>query len=104
MPTKNNKRLPNGARPVWGAYIPDIQRSYPDMPVRGYVTKGKYSQVFLPDQSEPKPKHSRNPELRYWITGDSYDLVVQKMRETADDAIKELKAGIQRLERFIDNN
>lgn len=104
MPTKNNKKLPNGARQTWGAYIPDIQRSYPDMPVRGYVTKGKYGPVFLPDTSTPKPKHNRNPELRHWITGDSYDLVVQKMRETADDTIKELKAGIQRLERFIDNN
>ena len=50
------------------------------------------------------PRHKQNQEIRYWITGDSYDMVVQKMREAADDAIKELKAGIQRLERFIDSN
>lgn len=104
MPPRTNRNAMNGKRAIWGAYIPDIQRSYPDMPIRGYITKGKYGQVFMPVESEPKPKHSRKMEIQYWITGDSYDLVVQKMRETADEAIKELKAGIQRLERFIDNN
>ena len=104
MPTRNNRRLPDGARPTWGAYLPDIQRSYPDMPVRGHIIDGKYGKMFIPDPKEPKPRHKQNQEIRYWITSDSYDMVVQKMREAADDANKELKAGIQRLERFIDSN
>lgn len=101
---KNQKNRPPREQSLWGAYIPDIQRSYPDMPVKGRVAKGRFGDEFRPDPDQPQPKHKRHPELRNWITGTSYDLVVQKMREEADAAIKELQNGIQRLQRFIDNN
>lgn len=86
---------------VWGSYIPDIMRSYPDMPVRGRIVDGKTGKEFRPLE---KMRGHKSPELKNWITGSSYDNVVEKMRETADQAIKDLKAGIARLERFIDNN
>lgn len=87
---------------VWGAYIPDIMRSYPDMPVRGVIKNGPHGDMFVPDYEDNK--HRKHPDIKNWITGTSYDLVIQKMRETADEAIKELRAGISRLERFIDDN
>lgn len=87
---------------IWGAYIPDIMRSYPGTPVRGIIKNGPHGPMFVPDQDNAK--HKRHPDVTNWITGTSYDLVIQKMRETADDAIKELRAGIARLERFIDDN
>lgn len=89
---------------TWGAYIPDIVRSYPDPPVRGNIMPGKYGKEFRPDRNAPKPKHQLDYALKNWITGPSYDTVVERMREEAYTAIQDKRAEIARLERFIDNN
>lgn len=103
MGRKRNGAKPPG-EPVWGAYVPDIMRSYPDMPVRGRIVDGKYGKEFRPDGDQPRPRHARNARLGDWLTDRNYDNLIQKMRETADQGIKELKTGIARLERFIDDN
>ena len=108
MPEK--KRQKNGTKhvpagtPVWGAYKPDIMRSYPDPPVRGRIVDGRFGKEFRPDPGQLDRRRKPRYDLRDWITGTSYDHVVEIMRETADEAIKEMKAGIDRLERFIDRN
>lgn len=99
MPEKNIKE-----RPVWGAYIPDIKRAYPDPPVRGKIVQGKRGKEFRPDPGQVDRRHRTGYALEDWITGTSYDMVLQRTREEADEAIKELRAGIDRLQRFIDRN
>lgn len=94
----------NPARPTWGIYIPDIKKSYPNLPVRGRIVKGHHGLEFRPDPGQLDPRNHPGQALHDWITGESYDLVVQKAREEADLAIKDLQAGIDRLRRFIDNN
>ncbi len=107
MPEKKRQKKPMrqqaAGQAVWGAYKPDIMRSYPDPPVRGRIVDGRFGKEFRPD---PGQDCRRKPDyaVRNWITGTSYDTVVEIMRETADEAIKELRAGIDRLQRFIDRN
>lgn len=111
MPERTRQKKPMKPKPspdsgpvVWGAYRPDIFRSYPDPPVRGRIVNGKFGKEFRPDPGQLDSRHKVNYNIKDWITGTSYDNVVEIMRETADEAIKALKAGIDRLERFIDKN
>lgn len=109
MPEKNKQKKPmDKAQPktaaIWGAYKPDIFRSYPDPPVRGSIVNGRNGKEFHPEPGQIDKRHHVGYNIKDWITGTSYDTVIQVMRETADEAIKDLRAGIDRLQRFIDNN
>lgn len=109
MPEKTRQKKPakpqqQAPRIVWGAYRPDIFRSYPDPPVRGRIVETRRGKEFHPEPAQLDRRHKINYDIKDWITGSSYDNVVEIMRETADEAIKQLKAGIDRLERFIDRN
>lgn len=103
MPEKTRQAKPK-EKTVWGAYKPDIERSYPDPPVRGRIVDGRRGKEFRPDPDQIDRRHRVEYDIRYWITGTNYDLVVQAMREAADQAIQDMRAGIARLQRFIDNN
>ncbi len=103
MPKENSQKARTQPQ-VWGAYVPDIVRSYPDPPIRGAIIENRGRKEFRPGRNEPKPKHRLDYGIRNWITSPSYDMVICRMRETADEAIKEKKAEIARLQRFIDNN
>lgn len=103
MPQKP-KKTDDGPARIWGGYVPDIYRSYPDPPVRGSIVTSHGRTEFRPDKDGPRPRHRLDYAIDNWITGQTYDLVVCKMRETADDAIRAKRAEIARLERFIDDN
>lgn len=101
---KKNRQPASGQDVLWGAYKPDIRRSYPDPPVRGHVCQGRNGKEFHPDPGQLDKRHRVGYDARDWITDRSYDRVVELMREEADSAIRDMKAGIDRLQRFIDRN
>ena len=105
MAPKNKKTQgAGGPNPVWGAYKPDIRRTYPDPPVRGHVVQGRNGKEFRPEPGQLDRRHRVGYGIGDWIVHESYDHVVELMREEADKAIQDLKAGIDRLQRFIDRN
>lgn len=104
MTQTKNETKNDAKKALWGAYKPDIARSYPDPPVRGRVTAGRDGKEFRPDPGQVDRRHRVDYGIRNWIVHESYERVIELMREEADAAIRDLRAGIDRLQRFIDRN
>lgn len=101
---KPKPSAPHGDNKIWGAYKPSIVSTYPDLPVKGRIVNTQRGREFRPDPRQVDRRHHVDHTIRNWITGSNYDLVVQAMRELADKTIQDMKSGIARLDRFIENN